>query len=156
MAVTTNQATVVCQSGCQPLIRSPLRRGGKTGAFNALEQYGTGAQWHSSSVQEISKNVARRTRTTSQARPIGALVVVNSRRQVRAPDDCDQLLRLIATSLWTGTVRPFRSHSQTSSPVRRRRLCRQGLQLVKNRRPCRSTAQAIRTSLLASATTATF
>ena len=42
------------------------------------------------------------------SRPIGALVVVNSRRQVRAPDDCDQLLRLTATSLWTGTVRPFR------------------------------------------------
>src|SRR5262245_35491530 len=41
MAVTTNQAIVVCQSGYQPLIRSPLRRGGKTGAFNALEQYGT-------------------------------------------------------------------------------------------------------------------
>src|SRR5690242_409314 len=44
MAITTNQATVVCQSGYQPLIRSPLRRGGKTGAFNALEQYGTVAQ----------------------------------------------------------------------------------------------------------------
>jgi hypothetical protein len=43
-----------------------------------------------------------------QARSIGALVVVNLRRQVRAPDDCDELLRLIATSLWTGTARPFR------------------------------------------------
>src|SRR6516164_552647 len=96
MAVTTNQATVVCQSGCQPLIRSPLRRGGKTGAFNALEQYGTGAQWHSSSVQEISANVglrggAQRTRTISQNimpdRAAGDAAFVSFKHRIDRPSE---------------------------------------------------------------------
>jgi hypothetical protein len=46
--VTTNQATVVCQSGNQPVITLPLHRGGKTGAFQCACLI-----WHSGQLRSI-------------------------------------------------------------------------------------------------------